>query len=372
MAGRHAWEGFFLILALTLVSCKSKDAAKTDAPADPPVLVETQRVTQTEADVYLTEVGTMSSPTFVNVTPQVNGKLVQAHFKEGDELKKGDILFSIDPQPFDASLKKAAATLAQNEATLALAKAKLERSRPLVPSGYLSKQDFDALEQAVKSNEGAVNASKADTVTAAINLEYCSIRSPIDGRTGLIKIHPGNIVSSSSSDVLVEMRGMDPLYVDFNVPSRELQEVLHAMNAGKLKLKLSRNGVTMEPQPGDLIFMNNAVDTATGTVSLRGIVPNPKRLFWPGQFVDVHLVLRVMPQALLVPQPAVRVGPDGDYVLTTGPGSIAQSNRVKVGQLQGDGLVVILEGLKPDDDVIVAGELGLKPGSKVKAKAKSP
>jgi multidrug efflux system membrane fusion protein len=329
----------------------------------PPAPVTVTPAVARDVPVYLDENGKCVAREAVSVQPQVSGRITDIHFTDGADLKKGDLLFTIDPRPYRAQLHEAEATLAQQKAALEFAKLQFSRAAGLVEAKAISQQDYDSRKNAVDVAEAQVAQSEAAVETARLNLEYTSIRSPIDGRAGHRLVDPGNVVTANSGSLLMIQR-LDPIYADFTVTENDLGEVRRQMARGTLRTEVHLPDESGEPATGQLTFLDNAVQDTTGTVLLRATVPNAKKRFWPGQFVKVRLVLSTLRKAVLVPAASSQTSAKGPFVYVVKEDGSAELRPVKLGQRQGD-LVVIEDGVKPGEQVVVSGQLGVMPGGKV-------
>jgi len=299
----------------------------------------------------------------VTVQPQVSGKITELHFADGADLKKGAELFTIDPRPFEAQLNAAQANLAQSKAALDFAKIQFARVQDLVESRAIARQDYDTRKNAVDVGEAQVKQNEAALESARLNLEYTSIRSPIDGRAGRRLVDIGNVVTANMTTLLTIER-MDPIYADFTVTESDFSEVQRNKAARKLRVEVRLPEET-KPEIGELTFLDNSVQSSTGTVMLRATVPNPARHLWPGQFVNVRLVLAMLPNAVLIPSAAPQDSAKGPFVYVVKQDATAELRPVKLGQRQGD-LVVVQQGLQPGERVVLNGQLGVMPGGKVR------
>ena len=357
-----------LLLLLPLfvfcVSCNHGNARAAGPVAPPPPLVSVTQATTQDVPKYLDEIGRNVAFESVTVTPQVAGRITERQFQDGENLKKGQLLFVIDPRPYKAQLDSAQANLAQAKAALELAKIQFGRDQELVGTRAISKQDYDTKKNTVDVNEAQVEAARAAIETAQINLEYCYIHSPIDGRAGARLVDVGNVVQANATALLLVQR-LDPIYATFTITERDLPEVQKQMRAGLLKA-LVRLPADLEnvTRPGKVEFLDNAVQNATGTVNLRATVSNPDHHFWPGQFVDVKLVLATQKNAVLIPSQAAQISQQGPFVYVIKSDDTAELRPVNLGQRQGSD-VVITNGLAPNERVVLAGQLLVRPGSKV-------
>ena len=331
----------------------------------PPPLVTVVKATSQDVPRYLDEIGRNTAFESVTVTPQVAGRITERHFQDGENLRKGQLLFVIDPRPYKAQLDAAQASLQQAKAALDLAKIQFARDQELVGTRAISKQDYDTKKNTVDVNEAQVEAAKAAIETAQINLDYCYIHSPIDGRAGARLVDVGNVVQANTSSLLSIQR-LDPIYANFTVTERDLPQVQTEMSRGTLKALVRLPG---DPEnvtrPGRVEFLDNAVQNSTGTVNLRATISNPDRHFWPGQFVDVKLVLATEKGAVLVPNQATQLSQQGPYLYVINSDDTAELRPVSLGQRQGSD-VVITKGLAPGERVVLAGQLMVHPGAKVR------
>ena len=348
------------VLGLLLGGCAKKDPPAFERPPSP---VTVATAVAQDVPFYLDEVGHTVAREVVSVLPEVSGRITEIHFSDGADLKKGDPLFTIDPRPFEAQLNAAQANLAQSKAALDFAKIQFGRVQDLVESRAIARQDYDTRKNAVDVGEAQVKQNEAAVESARLNLEYTSIRSPIDGRAGHRLVDPGNVVTANTTTLLTIER-MDPIYADFTVTESDFSEVQR--NSAKHMLRVEVR-LPDEPKPeiGQLTFLDNSVQGSSGTVLLRATVPNPARHLWPGQFVNVRLVLATLPKAVLVPTAAPQDSAKGPFVYVVKEDSTAELRPVKLGQRQGDS-VVIEEGLQSGERVVLNGQLGVLPGGKVR------
>jgi membrane fusion protein, multidrug efflux system len=355
-------KSFYLAcaLALCLTACAKKDPPAFERPPSP---VTVAPAVALDVPLYLDEVGHTVSREVVSVQPQVSGKITQILFTDGAELKKGDPLFTIDPRPFQAQLDAAQANLAQSKAALDYARIEFDRVKDLVESRAIARQDYDSRKNAVDVGEAQVKQNEAAVESARLNMEYTSIRSPIDGRAGHRLVDNGNVVTANVTTLLTIER-MDPIYADFTVTESDFSEVQsnEAKHTLRVEVRLPDSG---KPELGQLTFPDNSVQRSSGTVMLRATVPNPARHLWPGQFVNVRLVLATLPKAVLVPSVAASDSAKGPFVYVIKDDSTAELRPVKLGQRQGD-LVVVEQGLQAGERVVMNGQLGVIPGGKVR------
>jgi multidrug efflux system membrane fusion protein len=317
----------YLALLLPLVlfasSCNRNKAQAASTGTLPPPLVSLVEASAKDVPQYLDEIGRNTAFESVNLMPQVSGRVTERRFQDGDNLKKGQLLFVIDPSPFKAQLDSAKASLAQAQAALELAKVQFARDQELVGTRAISKQDYDTKKSTVDQSEAQVEAAKAAIETAQINLDYCYIHSPIDGRAGARLIDVGNVVQANTTSLLSIQR-IDPIYALFTVTENDLPGVQKQMSRGTLKaLVRLPNDPEDSAHPGKVEFLDNSIQNSTGTVNLRATLPNPDRHFWPGQFVNVKLVLETKKGAVLVPNQAAQISQQGPFVYVIKPDNTA-------------------------------------------------
>jgi membrane fusion protein, multidrug efflux system len=353
---------FVLVAAAFSISCGKKVTA---APERPPTLVTVSTAVSRDVPVYLDEIGKNGAFESVTVTPQVAGRITERHFEDGANLQKGQLLFVIDPRPYQAQLDSAQANLAQAKAALELAKIQFARDEELVGTKAISKQDYDTKKNTVDVDRAQVDAAEAALETARLNLEYCYIHSPIEGRAGARLVDIGNVVQTNTTALLLIQR-LDPIYADFTITERDLPEVQKQMTRGNLdaRIRLPSDGED-GVRTGKVTFLDNAVQNATGTVNLRATVPNSDHHFWPGQFVNVKLVLATDKGAVMIPSEATQISQKGPFVYVVKPDQTAELRVITMGQRQG-GNVVVTNGLIAGENVVLTGHLTVVPGAKVK------
>lgn len=361
---------------LAVCGCNRDQASAAGAPAMPPPPVTVAEAVSKSVPVYLDEIGKCTALESVTITPQVAGSITERDFVDGADLKKGQVLFKIDPRPYQAALDSARAQLAQAKAAKAFAKLELDRYTAVANTKAISKSDFDTKQNAMDVATAQLEAANAAVETAQVNLDYCTISSPIDGRAGARLVDVGNVVKANEGSLLL-IQHLDPIYADFTVTERDLPEVQKQMARGKLKteVRLPVDGAS-QARTGNLIFLDNAVQDGSGTVKVRAEVPNPDHHFWPGQFVNVRLVLEVKP-SVLVPGVATQVSQQGLFVFKVIPDEksptklAAMQQPVTLGQRHGD-LVAIDSGLSPGDRIVTYGQMLLQPGSPVTVVTPAP
>jgi multidrug efflux system membrane fusion protein len=337
-----------LAFAIGLTGCSKKQ----QAGGPPPRNVEVAKVTTRDVPLYLDQIGTTAANATVQVQAQVSGQIIGREFQDGGDVKKGDLLFRIDPRPFEA-------VLAAAKADFALAQANLQRQMQLQAKNVTATQELDTARANAQRAEAAVKS-------AEVNLDFCTIESPIDGKAGLRNVDVGNVVGPTSPP-LVAINGLDPIYTDFTVAEPDLPLVRKYLGNPNLKVVTDAEDDPIEPRSGELYFIDNAIQPGAGTVKLRAVTPNQDKALWPSQFVKVRLILDVLKNSALVPSSAVQIGQNGPYVFVVKPDSTLDLRQVKPGQTHGD-LTVINDGVQPGELVVVSGQLQLSPGAKVNAK----
>ena len=349
------------VVCLLLVGCQKAAPPTVERPPAP---VSVAAAVTQDAAVYLDEVGKCVAREVVSVQPQVSGRITAIHFADGADVKVGDPLFTIDPRPYRAQLDAAVATLAQAKAALDLAKIQFVRAGNLRQTKAIAQQDYDTRKNAVDVAQAQVEQGQAAVETARLNLDYTSIRSPINGRAGHRLVDLGNVVTANSGSLLMIQR-LDPIYADFTVTENDLTTVQRHLAAGTLRVEVRLPDEPDRPVVGQLTFLDNAVQDATGTVMLRATVANGERRLWPGRFVKVRLVLSTVAGAVLVPAAAPQMSAKGAFVYVVKDDSTAELRPVKLGQRQGE-FVVVAEGLRAGERVVINGQLGVTPGDKVR------
>jgi membrane fusion protein, multidrug efflux system len=353
---RHAAP--LALLALAISACHQ------DAPrVRPTVPVAVATVQRRSLPQEISAIGSVTPIQTVSVRSQVTGTLVKVAFQEGDEVQPGQLLFQLDARPFRAALDQAAANLAKDHATLVNADQEVARYRVLVQNDLATQEQFDQFQANADAAGAAVAADSAAVEQARLNLEYCTIRSPIAGRTGSLLIREGNLVTANGAAPLVIINQIRPIAVAFSVPQQYLDEVQHYAAQGPLAVEIRPSDDTTALRRGTLAFINNQVDTATGTIQLKATFANADRALWPGEFVAVRLVLTVERNVLTVPAPAIMTGENGTYVYVVNGGT-ARAQTVTTGREVGE-YVVIAKGLTEGQQVVTDGQLLLVPGAKV-------
>lgn len=349
-----------LFLALVASACSKEQAAPAPRMAAIPVTVS--KVTQRAMPLQLSVIGNVGGYT-VSVEAQVAGELLDVHFKEGDFVHKGQLLFTIDQRPYEAALARAQATLMRDKAVAANSRAQDQRIAKLLTDGVVSASNADASTSAAAAAEATVAADEAALKTAQLSLEYCTIYSPMDGRTGAVLVKPGNLVKVADVPMVVIKR-LSPIPVDFTVPQEYLPDIKKHLAARPLRVEATVPNSLGPPELGKLVFIENAIDTTTGTIRMRALFENSSGALWPGLYVNTVMTLAEESNATVIPSQAITAGQQGSFVYvvqadgTVAPRAVASSRSVK-------GLAVIDKGLKPGETVVTDGQVRLAPGARV-------
>jgi multidrug efflux system membrane fusion protein len=336
-----------VLLTIRVVTSRHKAAAP---PA--PRSVAVAKVITKDVPLYLDEIGTCTAVETVQVQAQVSGQIISRDFEDGADVKKGDVLFRIDPRPFEAAFASA-------QADAALAHATLARQTELRSKAVVTGQDYDTAQASAMKADAAVKA-------AQVNLDYCTIRSPIEGRTGIRNVDVGNLVGPSSPPLLTVQR-LDPIYTDFSIAEPDIPRVRQHLNGPPLQVLTEAENDYLPPRRGELTFIDNAVQPGMGTVRARATTDNHDRGLWPAQFVRVRVILETLKNVMLVPSGAVQIGQNGPYVFVVKPDSTLDLRQVKPGQKQDGDMTVVTQGVKSGESVVTRGQLQLSPGMKVAA-----
>jgi multidrug efflux system membrane fusion protein len=389
--------GLLLLGMIVFSSCSGNRAnAKPELDVTKEAMpVTVASVTQKTVPVEVDAIGNVEAYSTVSVKALVSGELMEVHFQEGREVKTGDLLFKIDPRPFESALKRAEGNLARDTAQLHQAEANLARDtaqarnadvqvrryEDLLKEGVVAKEVFDqfrttadafeatlqADRAAVEFANAAIRSDKAAIENARLDLGYCTIRSPMIGRTGNVVVHRGNIVKANENPPLVVITQIQPIYVSFSVPEQHLSDIKQHMAAGKLDVSATIPKQETHAAGGILTFVDNMVDRSTGTIRLKATFQNREKMLWPGQFVDVSLKLSTRPNCIVVPSRAVQTGQSGQYVFVVKPDFTVESRAVAP-LMSTRGETVIEKGLQPGETIVTDGQLRLAPGVKIKVK----
>jgi multidrug efflux system membrane fusion protein len=372
--GRTA-GGAAVLLALVLAAGLPAGCSDQAAPSPKqgkgaggaPVPVLAGKVVEKSAPVQITAVGNAQPYTQVAIRAQITGQLSKIHFQEGQTVKRGDLLFTIDARPAQANLDQVQANLVRDKAQLENAQVDFDRQKKLFDSKISSREDYDKAQAALDALRGTVLADQAAITNAALNLEFTSIRAPMEGRTGNVMLHEGNIVKAET-DILVEINQVQPIFVSFSVPEQYLSGIKQRLREGPLKARTSYPGMEGPEPEGSVSFLNNMVDATTGTIQLKAVFSNGDNALWPGQFVQVTLTLQEQLNAVVAPAQAVQIGQAGEYVFVIKADQTVDLRPIKTGATK-NGESVIQSGLKPGETVVTDGQLRLVSGSRVDVKS---
>ena len=367
-----ACAGLGVVAAAVVASSwlsSSKPAAKA-APPPRPVPVLAAEATAQDVPIILRGLGTVTAYNSVALRSRVEGNITQVNFREGQAVRKGDLLIQLDPRPYQAALDQAKANLTRDQAVLANAKVDLARYANLLKRNFSPEQQVATQQTTVAQNEATGQADQAALEAAQLNVDYAALRSPIDGVTGIRQVDIGNLVQANSAQNLVTITQIEPIYVVFTLPEADIDRVRDAMAKGDLKVQAYRGDDQRMIAEGKLDLIDNAVDATTGTVKLKAEFANADRALWPGQFVNAHAVLRTVHDGVTVPSAAVLTGPNGtfSYVIAPHPGdqpAKVELRPVQVLQTEANH-ALIGGGLKLGDQVVTAGQFRLQPGATVK------
>ncbi len=363
------WRGAgALLLALALGAC-----SPSAPPPPPPPEVAVLTARPTDVPVVRNYPGRLAATLTAQVRARVTGVVLERVYKEGTDVKAGDVLFKIDPAPLEASLRQAQGQLAQAEATARNAAVKASRSKALGAKGLLAKQDVDDTVAAAAEADAAVKAARANVQNAKINLGYATVTAPISGRAGRANVTQGALVSPTDTNPLTTVQVIDPIYANFSEPMAEVERLRRAEKAGELKLVATDKAEVQIVLPdgstyshnGSLDFADLAVDPQTGAVDLRALVPNPDHALLPGMFVKIRLTLGTLHDAFLLPQSAIQRDNDGAYVYVVNGEDKIVEKRIELGDQRGADWIV-LSGIDADARVVVSGIQKAKPGESVK------
>lgn len=353
------------ISAAFLGSCSNGNSSQPPKKPVAPVSVGT--VAQKTVPVLLTAIGNVETVSTIQVKSQIGGILDKVHFKEGQDVAKGSLLFTIDPRQYEAQVKQAEANLAKDKAQLENAREEAQRYGELVKKGYVAREQYEQYRTNAAALEATVNADKAMAENAHLQLKYCYIYSPITGRTGNLIAAEGNLIKASADTSMVVINQIQPIYVTFSLPEQNLPEIKKYMAQGKVTVGAYLSKDDKTPEQGVLTFVDNTVDPTTGTIKLKATFQNAQKKLWPGQFVNVALTLTTQPNALLLPTSAIQTGQSGQFVFVVKKDNTVESRPIAAGRAIGDE-TVIDKGVTPGETVVTDGQVRLVPGAKVEIK----
>lgn len=330
-----------------------------------PVTIAT--VAERSLPLYIQAVGNVEAFSTVEIRPQVSGPLLSVHFTEGQDVEKGQLLFTIDPRPFELALRQAEAQFAKDTGQSKTAETQRTRYASLSRSGLVSQEQFDAVSAQANSLQSSLAADQVQIDNARLQLQYTKMAAPIAGRTGALQVHPGALVRTADATPMVVINQITPVRVTFSVPASHLPAIRAGQAGGTLATEALASPGGVEPATGTLTFVDNAVDPTTSAIRLKATFPNRNRTLWPGEFVQVRLRVAVEARALVVPVTAIQNGPQGQYVYVVAQNQTAALRPVKIGRTEGD-VVVVIEGLRTGEVVVTDGQLRLMPGARISVK----
>jgi multidrug efflux system membrane fusion protein len=365
---KKVFSGIFALAVLAAVGFMAFQAnrgSRADTQKGPPAVpVSTVAVALKSVPVRLQAIGNVEPYTTVAVKARVDGQIVSVHFKEGDEVRQGAVLFEIDPRPFAAALKQAQANLLKDKALLDRANEQEKRYKDLLAKNFISADAYEQVRTNAQTAAATVAGDEAAIESARLSLDYCTIRSPVTGYAGRIQIQQGNLVKANDTNPLVTINQVVPIYASFSIPEQNIADIRKYQANGELKVQATFANASHAPIAGKLSFLDNSADTTTGTIKLKAEFPNTDKALWPGQFVNVVLTLYEQQDAVVTPSAAVQNGPNGQYVFVIKPDLTAELRNIKVTRAEGDDTIVA-SGLQPGDQVVTVGQVRLAPGTKV-------
>lgn len=351
-------QSLFLLALSGSCSPREKKTLTVDYP------VKICKVIQKSVPYYVDTIGHVSPFITIDVRSRVEGELLDVFFKEGDEVNSGDPMFTIDPRPFEATLEKVEGQLRENQAHLRIALEKMDRYQTLLKDEYISQLDFDQLKTDVALYQAMIDQNHAQITEAKLNIEYAHITSPIRGKTSLLKKQKGNLITANDKQSLVSIKQLSPIYVLFTLPQKELAQFHQYIKQSSLKIRVTPQNLDKDYIEGSLDMIDNAIDEQIGSLEMRAIFANDDLVLWPGEFVKVRLIYKMMPDALLVPNEAVIMTSKGPIAYVVNEQNEVDIRSLEVGQRQGSDLV-ITKGLNPNETVVTYGQLKLFKGATV-------
>ena len=354
---------FLLIAVLSLMVSACSDEKKEQPKGRPPALVLTAISSRQNVPVQLKAIGAMEASERVEIRTQISGELTKVAFREGEDVQKGALLFQLDSRPYQAALRKAEANLTRNRVLLANARRDYERYAQLAREGIITQEQAEGYRTRADSFAADVEADNAAVDSAREQLGYCTIKAPISGRLGALAVDRGNVVKDNDT-VLVTINTLTPINAVFTIPEKDFPEVKKHMAARTIAIEAEVPGESGIRERGVISFIDNSVDPATGTIRLKASFENPRKQLWPGQFVNLSMILSVRENAVVVPTQAVQTGQQGQFVFVVKPDTTAELRPVVTGPVH-QRLTLIEKGLQPGEQVVVDGQMRVIPGSKV-------
>jgi multidrug efflux system membrane fusion protein len=360
-----------MILASLIIffSCNAC-TAKKEVKAKPPIPVKVAQALQKDVPIQVKAIGNIEAFTTVAIKSQVNGQIARVHFKEGSDVEKGALLISLEPETFLAVLSQCEAALAKDQSQVKFAREQANRYEGLVKEGIVTRDQYDLLRTTAESFTANVAADRAAIKSARIQLSYCSIRSPVSGRTGTIAQQSGNLVKANDLPI-VTVNQLSPIYATFSIPEKLLAEVKRVMAGNELKIEALIPNEPGSRETGTISFLDNAVNSATGTIKLKGVFANTSRKLWPGQFTDVVMTLGDRKNAVLVPTNAIQTSQQGQFIYVVKPDNTVEMRQVTTALAVGED-TVIEKGLAAGETVVTDGQLRLTPGATVETGGRQP
>lgn len=358
-----------IILAAAFPACiaMSGCSKKAEKPKGrPPALVSTAQASQMNVPVLIRAIGNMEASESVVVRTQISGELIKVAFREGQDVQKGALLFQLDPRTYQAAIRKAEAMLARNKVIMENARKDYERYSQLVKDGIVTQEQAEGYRTKAESAAADVAADAAALDSAREQLAYCTITSPISGRLGVLAVNQGNVVKANET-VLVTINKIIPIHASFTIPEKELPEVKRLMAGGRITVEAEVPGTTGIREKGIISFFDNTVDPTTGSIRLKAVFDNTNKQLWPGQFVNLSIILSMKNNAVVVPSQAIQTGQDGQFVFVVKPDATAETRQVVSGPVS-LGMTVIEKGLQPGEQVVIDGQMRVIPGGKVEIK----
>jgi multidrug efflux system membrane fusion protein len=359
-----------LLCSLVFSTCLSCTAKKEKPKSKAPVPVKIAQALKKDVPVQVKAIGNIEAYSTVDIKSQVSGQIARIHFPEGGDVEKVALLVSIDPEPFQSTVNQLEANLAKDQALAKFAREQANRYEGLLKDGIVTRDQYDLLLSNTESLAAVVTADRSALKNAKIQLGYCSIRSPISGRTGTIALQSGNLVKANDLPI-VTVNQITPIYVTFSLPEKRLAELKRGMAAGLMKIEAGIPGEQGSMETGTISFLDNTVNPATGTIKLKGVFNNKSRKLWPGQFTDVLITLSSRKDAVVVPTQAIQTSQQGEFVFVVKPDNSVEMRQITSAAVTGDETVVE-KGLTAGETVVVDGQLRLTPGATVESKEKQP
>ncbi len=352
-----------MLLAITMLALSSCEREKKPIVL-PPRPVQIGKVSQEPLTVYSRAIGNVYAINSVPIVSQVTGQIVEAHVKEGSEVKAGDLLFTIDPRPYEAALAQAKANYLKDQAALQFAQDRLNRNKDLVKKDYISQLTFEQYQTDVETLTAQLEFDKAAIITAELNLEWCSIIAPINGRLSFFQLYPGSIVTANNPNTpITTILEIDPIEVRFAITQKQFQKLKTYYKGKPLPMEFTlKSGETAFK--GEVVFFDNQVSLQTGTVMLMAHLPNNERGLWPGEYGVAKVTVREIPEAIVVPEEAIQEGQQGFYLYVLKPDMTVELRTISIGE-KVEGRVEVLKGVSPGETVVTTGQINLRPGMQV-------